>query len=345
MKYTRMTYVERQQLYRWKQEKISINQIAQRLGRSPSTISREIKRNSGQAGYRPKQAQSKAEQKAKRPGPRAWNDEMWAEVQEKMQTKQWTPEIISQRARMEGRAFVCKESIYQKLYKHAREGGRLWEHLPRARRKRRRRCPRKDGRARGKMPFRRDIDERPPQVDTRQQAGHWEGDLVAGAAGGGHVVSLVERRTRYTLLGRVDSKDAGEVRKQMVRSARRVGKRLFKTLTLDNGKEFSQHRGIERDTGVMVYFAKPYHSWERGSNENTNGLIRRLYPKGSDFSGLGPQEQRRIEKWLNTRPRKCLGWKTPEEQMARELAQAKAQTMEQAREQTNAGIQMFFPWG
>jgi IS30 family transposase len=323
MKYTRMTLVERQQLKRWKQdEKLSNAQIARRLGRSPSTMGREIKRNSGQRGYRPKQAQEKAGQRARRPGPRAWTQAMMSEVQEKMQTRQWTPEIISERARKEGRHFVCKESIYQWIYRQAREGGRLWEHLPRARRKRRRRCPRREGRGRGRIPFRRDIDERPKEVHKRKQAGHWEGDLVNGAPGSGHVVSMVERRTRYTLLGRVDSKDAGPVSTEMIRAARRVDKRLFKTLTLDNGKEFAAHLSIARESGADVYFAKPYHSWERGSNENVNGLIRRLYPKGSDFSSLGPQELRRMEEWLNTRPRKCLGWRTPEEQMELELERA-----------------------
>jgi len=315
-----MTYVEREQLKRWKQEKMSHAQIARLLGRSPSTISRELKRNSGQKGYRPKQAQSKAEQRACRSGPRVWTDAMWEEVREKMQNWQWTPEIISERARKEGRRFVCKESIYQRLYVEAREGGELWKHLPRAGRKRRRRCPRREGRGRGKIPFRRDIDERPKEVDTRKEAGHWEGDLVNGTPGSGHMVSMVERRTRYTLVSWVGSKDAAPVSEQLICTARRVDKRLFKTLTLDNGKEFARHRCVERKSGAKVYFAKPYHSWERGSNENANGLIRRLYPKGRDFSGIGPQEQRALEAWLNKRPRKCLGWRTPEEQMAIELA-------------------------
>ena len=320
MKYTRMTYVERQQLKRWKQEKMSNAQIARLLNRSPSTISREIKRNSGQKGYRPRQAQSKAEQRACRSGPRVWTDAMWEEVQEKMQTWQWTPEIISGRARKEGRRFVCKESIYQRLYEHAREGGELWKHLPRSGRKRRRRCPRQEGRGRGKIPFRRDIDERPKEVESRKEAGHWEGDLINGSPGSGHIVSMVERRTRYTLLGWVGGKDADSVSEQLICAARRVDNGLFKTLTLDNGKEFAGHRFVERESGAKVYFAKPYHSWERGSNENVNGLIRRLHPKGSDFSGVDAEEQRALEAWLNKRPRKCLGWRTPEEQMAIELA-------------------------
>ena len=323
MKYTRMTLVERQHVKRWKQEKKSNAEIARLLGRTPGTISRELKRNSGQRGYRPKQAQAKAEQRAKRPGSRVWTDAMWAEVSEKMQTWQWTPEIISERARKEGRRFVCKESIYQRLYKQAREGGRLWEHLPRAGRKRRRRCPRKEGRGRGKLPNRRDISERPAEARERKRAGHWEGDLINGDGGGGHLASMIERCTRYTLLARVDSKDAAQVREQMSGTARRVDKKLFKTLTLDNGKEFAQHRGMERDTGAKVYFARPYHSWERGSNENVNGLIRRLHPKGSDFSRLDTTQLRHMEEWLNTRPRKILGWRTPEEQMVLEQAKAK----------------------
>lgn len=248
-----------------------------------------------------------------------WTEERWKEVTEKL-PEGWTPEVISQRARKEGRRFVCKESIYQRIYREARQGGSKWESLPRAGRKRRRRCPRKEGRGRGVIPFRRDIAERPAQVESREEGGHWEGDLINGAGGSGYLVTLVERRSRLTLVGRVDTKEAGQVSKQIVRLLRRAGVR--KTLTLDNGKEFAQHRAIEADTGVNVYFARPYHSWERGSNEQVNGLIRRIYPKGVSFAGLGRDELKKLELKLNKRPRKCLGWRTPEEEMAIVLERA-----------------------
>lgn len=320
MKYTRITYLERKQIRRWRQEENrGIREIGRLLDKAPSTISRELKRNRGESGYRPGQAQEKAEQRAKRAGPRVWTEERWKEVTEKL-PEGWTPEVISQRARKEGRRFVCKESIYQRIYREARQGGSKWESLPRAGRKRRRRCPRKEGRGRGVIPFRRDIAERPAQVESREEGGHWEGDLINGAGGSGYLVTLVERRSRLTLVGRVDTKEAGQVSKQIVRLLRRAGVR--KTLTLDNGKEFAQHRAIEADTGVNVYFARPYHSWERGSNEQVNGLIRRIYPKGVSFAGLGRDELKKLELKLNKRPRKCLSWRTPEEEMAIVLERA-----------------------
>jgi len=315
LKYTRITHTERQQIHRWKQEAMSNAQIAKLLGRHPCTIGRELKRNAQAGDYKPGLAQRQARRRARRQGSRKLTEAMKEEIRRELAGRQWSPEIISQRARKEGRQFVCRESIYQYIYQDARQGGRLWEHLPRAARKRRRRCPRKDGRGRGKIPFRRDIDERPRQVERRERLGDWEGDLINGAPGSGHLVTLVERRTRYVRVGYVPSKEAGVVQREIRRLLRRH-KKTAKTLTLDNGKEFMQHRSIERHTGAVVYFAKPYHSWERGSNENVNGLIRRKYPKGSSFEGMDKKRLEEMERWLNSRPRRCLGWDSPEEQMA-----------------------------
>jgi IS30 family transposase len=315
VKYTRITHTERQQIYRWKQEAMSNGQIAKLLGRHPCTIGRELKRNAKAGNYRPGQAQRQARQRARRQGSRKLSESMKEEIERQLTRGQWSPEIISQRARKEGREFVCRESIYRHIYEDARRGGKLWEQLARAGRKRRRRCPRKEGRGRGKIPFRRDIDERPKEVDRRERLGDWEGDLINGAPGSGHLVTLVERRTRYVRVGYVPSKDAGAVQREMSRLLGRH-KKTLKTLTLDNGKEFTQHRGMERRTGVKVYFAKPYHSWERGSNENANGLIRRKYPKGSSFEGMDEKRLEEMEDWLNSRPRRILGWNSPEEEMA-----------------------------
>jgi IS30 family transposase len=320
MKYTRITQTERQQIYRWRQEAMSKAQIAKLLGRHPSTIGRELKRNAKADNYRPGQAQRWARQRARRQGSRKLTESMKEEIERELTGRQWSPEIISQRARKEGRQFVCRESIYRHIYQDARQGGKLWEQLPRAARKRRRRCPRKPGRGRGKTPFRRDIDERPKEVDKRERLGDWEGDLINGAPGSGHLVTLIERRTRYVRVGYVASKDAGPVQREISRLLGRH-KKTLKTLTLDNGKEFAQHRRMERSTGVKVYFAKPYHAWERASNENANGLIRRKYPKGSSFEGMDKKRLAEIEQWLNSRPRRCLGWNSPEEEMAAQLGQ------------------------
>ena len=314
MAYKRLSEEDRQHIYRWRQGGYSLRKIARLLGRSPSSLSREVRRNRGRKGYRPKQAHGKAWRRARRPAPRSFTAEVRADVEMRLK-EGWTPEIISKRARMEGRPSVSKETIYQHIYADAKAGGDLWQSLPRAHRKRRRRCPRQDGRGRGRIPNQRMIDTRPPEVETRTSVGHWEGDLINGAHETGHLVTLVERNTRFTLVGRTDSKEAEEVTQEISRlfaslpPASRVG------LTLDNGKEFARHEELARDTGMDVFFARPYHSWERGTNENTNGLIRRLYPKKSSFSEIDTAELKRIDRYLNDRPRECLGWETPREKM------------------------------
>jgi len=319
MAYSRVTEEERNHIHRWRQAGLGVRVIAARLGRSPSSISRELARNTGLRGYRPKQAHRLAQERALRPGPRRFTEDVRLDAVARLR-EGWTPEIISGRARLEGQPWVCKETLYKHVYADARQGGDLWTHLPRSRRKRRRRCPRQEGRGRGQIPNQRMIDTRPASVETRRQAGHWEGDLINGAHETGNLVTLVERTTRFTLVGRTDSKEATEVRAviEACFALLPVGIRL--SLTFDNGKEFAQHEALARSLGLDVYFAKPYHSWERGTNENTNGLIRRLHPKQSSFAGIGQAELDRIDTYLNDRPRKCLGWMTPREKMAACLA-------------------------
>jgi IS30 family transposase len=276
-------------------------------------------RNRGKRGYRPKQAHWKATEKARRPGPRRFTEEVRGDAETRLKDG-WTPEIIGQRARLEGRAWVCKETIYKHVYADAKAGGTLWKNLPRARRKRRQRCPRHEGRGRGRIPNQRMIDTRPAEVETRASIGHWEGDLINGALETGNLVTLVERNTRFSLIGRTDSKEAEEVTKAVCELFARLPQAARLGLTLDNGKEFARHEELALTTGMDVFFAKPYHSWERGTNENTNGLIRRLHPKKSSFAGIGKTELKRIDTFLNDRPRKCLGWLTPREKMAAFLA-------------------------
>jgi len=295
--------------------------IAALLGRSPSSISRELARNTGQRGYRPRQAHLWAQEQARRPGPRRFTAEVRLDAEARLR-EGWTPEIISGRARLEGRSWVCKETIYKHVYADAKQGGDLWTHLPSSRRKRRRRCPRQEGRGRGRIPNQRMIDTRPAAVETRRQAGHWEGDLINGAHETGNLVTLVERTTRFALVGRTDSKEATEVRAVIESLLAPLQAPLRLSVTFDNGKEFAQHEELARRLGLDVYFAKPYHSWERGTNENTNGLIRRLHPKKSSFAGIGQAELDRIDTFLNDRPRKCLGWMTPREKMAACLVSA-----------------------
>jgi transposase, IS30 family len=321
MTYNRVTKEERKLIYRWNQGKCDIREIGRRLGRAASSISRELSRNRGKKGYRSKQAHWKAQERAKRPGPRRFTDAVRSDAEKRLR-EGWTPEIISGRARLEGREWVCKETIYKHIYVDAKAGGDLWRHLPRAHRKRRRRCPRVDGRGRGRIPNQRRIDSRPAEVETRATVGHWEGDLINGAPRTGNLATAVERKTRLTLVGRTDTKEAKEVTAVLCAMFARVPKRTYVGMTLDNGKEFAGHEELTRRTGLDVFFAQPYHSWERGSNENINGLIRRLYPKGSSFAEIGLKDLERIERYLNDRPKKCLGWKTPREEMTAFLASA-----------------------
>jgi len=318
--YTRVTGEERRLIYDWRQEGKCFREIARLLKRAASTVIREVLRNTGGRGYRPKQAHELAEARARRPGPRRFTDEVRLDAEEKLR-EGWTPEVICGRAAHEGRPHVCKETIYKHVYEDAKAGGNLWESLPRAKRKRKRRCPRQEGRGRGVIPGRRGIETRPPEIELRLTVGHWEGDLVVGASATGYLVTLVERVTRYTLVGWSATKEADEVKSVIIRLLAAVGVACT-GITFDNGKEFARHAEIAKALKSDVFFARPYHSWERGTNENTNGLIRRLYPKSESFASIGEADLRRIDKFLNDRPRKCLGWKTPREVMDAFLAAA-----------------------
>ena len=312
MVYKRVTADEREHIYRWLREGRKQSEIARRLDRDPGSISREIARNTGRRGYRPKQAHEKARAQAKRVGPRRFTVEVRADAEARLK-EGWTPAIIGGRARLEGRPWVCAETIYTHIYADAKAGGTLWKNLPRAKRKRRRRCPRQEGRGRGQIPNQRRIDTRPAEVETRLTVGHWEGDLINGANGTGNLATEVERCTRFALVGYTKTKEATEVTRKMCALFNTLPPKARLSTTLDNGKEFAHHEDIARDAGIDVFFAHPYHSWERGTNENTNGLIRRLYPKKSSFAGIGWAEIKRIDAFVNDRPRKCLGWSTPRE--------------------------------
>jgi transposase, IS30 family len=321
MTYKRVTSEERRLINIWWQVGESMREMARRLQRAASSISREIKRNKGGRGYRAKQAHEKAQARGRREGPRRFTPEVKEDIDRRLRER-WTPEMTSQRARLEGRPTVSKETIYKYIYADAKAGGSLWKHLPRAKRKRRRRCPRQEGRGRGRIPNQRMIDTRPAEVEGRKSVGHWEGDLINGASATGNLVTLVERNTRYTLIERTGTKEAWEVTEGICKMFAGIAPGARLTLTLDNGKEFARHEEIAKVTGMDVFFARPYHSWERGTNENTNGLIRRLYPKKSSFTEIGESELKKIEEFVNDRPRKCLGWRTPREKMRAFLAGA-----------------------
>lgn len=321
MTYNRVTAEERTHIYRWKQEGVGNGEMARRLARPSCTIGREIRRNTGFASYRPKQAHAAAMARALRPGPRRFKEDVRIDAEARIK-EGWTPEMIECRAKLDGRAWVCKETIYQHVYADSKAGGTLWRYLPRAKRKRHRRCPRKDGRHRGQIPNQRSIDTRPAAVETRKTVGHWEGDLINGAAQTGNLVTLVERCTRYTLVGYTPTKEERKVTNKICRLFGLLPPHVRLSTTFDNGKEFAGHEEIAETLGMDIFFARPYHSWERGTNENTNGLIRRLHPKQSSFADIDDEALGRIERFLNDRPRKCLGWMTPREKMTLFMATA-----------------------
>ena len=314
--YHRVTKEERRLISCMRQAGDGFGEIARRLGRAGSTISRELRRNRGKRGYCYRQADARAQARTKREVLQRFTPEMKEEVVRCLRYKKSSPQIISEQARQQGRPFVCKETIYQYLYADGKAGGRLWTLLTRSHKKRYRRCSRNDGRGKGRIRNQRRIDTRPAEVETRKTFGHWEGDLINGASGTGYLVTLVERKSRFALIGRTQTKEAKAVTRVVVRLLSELPAHIRQSLTFDNGKEFAGHETIAKRLKLDVFFAHPYHSWERGTNENVNGLVRRLYPKRSSFADIDAYQIWQLRRFLNDRPRGCLGWKTPCEEIA-----------------------------
>jgi IS30 family transposase len=299
MNYTHLSQEERYQIYILKKAGHTQQSIAMMLKRSASTISRELGRNRGQCGYRPKQAHTLACQR------RAHNAHQidaatWRDVQEKLK-EQWSPEQISSQIAM------SHETIYQRIYADKKQGGTLWCHL-RCHKKRKKRYGKND--RRGLMPNRQPIDQRPAIVESRKRIGDWEADTIIGKNHQQAIVSLVERKTGYTLIRKVKRKTAKAVKRAITGLLKPYQHHVL-TMTSDNGKEFAEHVAISTQLNVEFYFARPYASWQRGTNENTNGLIRQYFPKNRDFSTITQQEINLAMNRLNNRPRKRLAFATP----------------------------------
>ena len=308
MTYRQLTREQRYQIYALKKAAHSRTEIAAILGVHKSTIGRELARNSGGRGYRPKQAQELVRARhlaAYRPRISA---RTWARV-EKLLRQQWSPEQVAGRLRLEGQPGVSHERIYQHIYADKRAGGTL--HLCLRCQKRRRKRYGQHSR-RGQIPNRVGIEARPQVVAEKRRMGDWEADTISGAAHRGAILSLTERKSKLVRLRKVERNTAQAVAASSLALLGGLSARVH-TITSDNGREFADHERIASGLRAKFYFAHPYSSWERGLNENTNGLVRQYFPKKSDFSKITDRQIERVAERLNNRPRKTLGYKTPNE--------------------------------
>lgn len=307
-KYNQLTEIQRYQIEALKKAEKQQNEIAEIMGVSASTISRELKRNTGQRGYRPKQAHIKALTRRQEAGKAV---KMTAAVVALIETKirlDWSPEQISGWLRKEQDFTISHERIYQHIWSDKRQGGELYKHLRHSHKKRKKQYGSKD--KRGQIRNRISIDERPEIVEQKARIGDWEIDTVIGKNHQGALVTLVERASKFALIKKVDSKHADVVTEATVTLLKPYLDKSL-TITADNGKEFAGHETIAEHLGATVYFAHPYRSWERGLNENTNGLIRQYFTKGSSFENITDEKVEEVMNKLNRRPRKTLNYKTP----------------------------------
>ncbi len=304
--YTQLTQEERYQIYILKKAEYSQAEIAELLDRDKSTISRELRRNRGLKGYRPRQAHHLALRRRHDKAQPRIGDKVWQLV-ETLIREEWSPEQVVGRVEMEHGVSISHEWIYQYVYADQRSGGELYRFLrcQKVRRKRYGAYSR-----RGCIPNQISIDERPAIVDSRQRFGDWEGDTVIGKGHRGALVTLVERKSLYTVIRAVLNKTAEAVRDAVVDGLTPYIDWVH-TITYDNGREFTDHEGMASDLDARIYFAHPYASWERGLNENTNGLIRQYFPKHRDLTTVTKHEIEKAMDKLNHRPRKSLGFRTP----------------------------------
>ena len=323
---TALTLAEREEISRAMVASESIRSTATRLGRAPSTISREIRRNGGCEGYRASQADEAAWDRARRPKQCRLreNRPLARMVAEKLRTL-WSPEQIAGWLKhtypCDERYHVSHETIYRSLFIQARGALKkeLLQHLRRTRGMRRSRHYTQKTNIRGQIVDAISISERPACVEDRAVPGHWEGDLVFGSRNS-QIATLVERQTRYVMLVKVAGKNTETVVSALIKHAHKLPQELYKSLTWDRGKEMAAHKQFTLATDIQVYFCDPQSPWQRGSNENTNGLLRQYIPKGIDVSELSQAKLNAIARQLNERPRKTLGFQTPAEMFSQCVA-------------------------
>lgn len=321
-----LTAAEREEISRAVMAGHSIRSMATRLGRAPSTISREIKRNGGQECYRANRADQSAWARARRPKTckLAENRTLAKVVAGKLQGR-WSPEQIAGWLKLtypdDENYQVSHETIYRTLYIQARGALKkeLVQHLRRTRVMRRSRHHTQKTDNHGQITDAVSISERPATAEGRSVPGHWEGDLLCGT-NNSQIATLVERHTRYVMLVKVVRKDTATVVNALIKNARKLPQELYKTLTWDRGKELADHKRFTVATDIKVYFCDPRSPWQRGSNENTNGLLRQYFPKGVDISAHSQAKLNAVARQLNGRPRKTLNYETPAERFRQTVA-------------------------
>jgi IS30 family transposase len=314
-----LTLAEREEISRAMVAGESIRSTAARLGRAPSTISREIKRNGGCDGYRASLADAAAWDRARRPKTcKLRNNRALARLVAEKLRLLWAPEQIAGWLKhtypCDQSLHVSYETIYRSLFIQARGALKkeLLEHLRRTRGMRRSRHYTQKTAIHGQIADAVSISERPASVEDRAVPGHWEGDLVFGSRNS-QIATLVERQTRYVMLVKLDGKDSQTVVSALIKNARKLPQELYKSLTWDRGTEMHAHKQFTMATDIQVFFCDPQSPWQRGSNENTNGLLRQYMPKGMDLSDFSQAQLNAIARQLNERPRKTLGFHTPAE--------------------------------
>jgi IS30 family transposase len=319
MSYTHLTQNERYVISHLKCAGFSLREIARRINRHHATISRELNRNGPEHDctiYWYDWTHPMAlERRHKARHHRRNSHQGLVDYVERKLKDDWSPEVIAEKLKADypddDKMRVSHETIYRWIYLDAEGGGTLYNHLRRRRKKRRRQ--KRYGSGRRFIPGRVSITERPGIVESRERFGDWEGDTIEGKKSTGYIATHVERKSRYLMASKLVNKKAESLTMQSTRLFRRIPKKMRQTLTVDNGKEFSRFKEIEDKTGLTVYFADPYAAWQRGTNENTNGLLRQYVPKGTDFRKITEKYLAVAVKKLNHRPRKCLNYRSPHE--------------------------------
>jgi IS30 family transposase len=303
--YKQLTCKQRYQIYVLLQVQQTQNEIAKMVGIHTSTVSRELRRNRGRRGYRPKQAHRLALSRRNKTK-KSITEDTWKQIEGLIRIE-WSPEQISGRMTLQGDRRISHEWIYQHILRDKEHGGELYKHL-RCQKKRRKRYGAYE--RRGNLPNRVWIDERPAEANQRARIGDWEADTIIGRRHQQAILTLVDRKSRFVLMGKLTTRSAEEVERQTVQL---LSPWKNHTLTSDNGKEFACHTRVAQFLGIKFFFAHPFSSWQRGTNENTNGLIRQYFPKKTDFFHLSSDDLSFVIDRLNNRPKKCLDFKTPSE--------------------------------